>query len=190
MNYETLHDAELWTMIASDDRGAFGYAFKVYSKDLFKYGQKFTGSREVIEDVIQDVYLDLWNKRKTTHIKSSLKFYLFTAFRREVIRRLSSFRQQESIEQFSSAILLESSYLEAVVKKQNLDESTEKLHKAIRLLSERQREAIYLRYFVELKYEEIAELMNVQIPSLYNLIFKSIRILKESLTEKVQYKTK
>ncbi len=190
MKYETLNDAQLWKMIASDDRGAFGYCFKVYSKDLFKYGQKFTGSREVIEDVIQDVYLGIWNKRKSTQISSSIKFYLFTAFRREIIRRLSSFRKQECIDQFSSALLKESSYLDGLVSKEYINESNEKLHKAMNLLTERQREAVYLRYFVELKYDEIAQMMNVQIPSLYNLIFKSIKILKDSMTEKVQSRSK
>src|SRR5690554_4123038 len=89
MNYELLEDAQLWQLIASNDRGAFGHSFKLYAKDIFKYGQKFTGSREIIEDVIQDVYLDLWDKRKSTQIKVSIEFYLFTAFRREIIRRLA-----------------------------------------------------------------------------------------------------
>lgn len=183
MNYEVLNDAQLWKLIKSSDRGAFGYSFKLYGKDLFKYGQKITGSREVIEDGIQDVFLDLWNKRKTTDIKTSIKFYLFTAFRREIIRRLSHFRKETSMDSFSSETLLEPSYLDALIKDQYLQDSNEALHKAINLLTERQREAIYLRYFVDLQYEEIAQLMDVQIPSLYNLIFKSIKLLKGSLSE-------
>ena len=43
MNYELLEDAQLWQLIASNDRGAFGHSFKLYAKDIFKYGQKFTG---------------------------------------------------------------------------------------------------------------------------------------------------
>ena len=185
MNYEQLNDAQLWQLIASGDRGAFGHSFKLYSKEIFKYGQKFTGSREIIEDAIQDVYLDLWAKRKTTQINDSIKFYLFTAFRRVIIRRLSSLRKEANKETPVSEVQLEPSYLEQLVKKQGFRESNKALHQAIDQLTERQREAVYLRYFTDLQYEEIAQLMEVQIPHVYNLIFKSIKTLKKSLSKQL-----
>ena len=46
------------------------------------------------------------------------------------------------------------------------------------LLTGRQREAIYLRYMEELDYEEIAELMNMSVPSVRNLVFKAIKQLR------------
>jgi len=190
MNYELLEDAQLWQLIASNDRGAFGHSFKLYAKDVFKYGQKFTGSREIIEDVIQDVYLDLWDKRKSTQIKVSIKFYLFTAFRREIIRRLATSRKEAKPDAVIDEVQLESSYLDQLVIEQHVKESNEALHQAIDLLTERQREAIHLRYFTNLKYEEIALLMKVQVPHIYNLIFKSIKILKGSLSKNKQYSSK
>lgn len=49
-------------------------------------------------------------------------------------------------------------------------------------LSKRQKEAIYLRYIQELSYEEISELMGIQVPFLYNLIFKGLRSMKYYLS--------
>lgn len=190
MNYEGLNDAQLWKLISADDRQAFGHSFKRYSKELFKYGQRFTGARQVVEDVIQDVYLDLWNKRATTCIEQSIKYYLFTAFRREIIRRLSRLRLQEPMEGFSPEKLLESSYLDGMVSQQGKNESSQRLYSAIRSLSERQREAIYLRYFADLNYNEIAGMMGVSKEALYNLIFKSIKTLKETLRNNVHYQVK
>ncbi|WP_200974918.1 RNA polymerase sigma factor [Echinicola sp. 20G] len=190
MNYEGLNDGQLWILIAADDRKAFGYSFKLYAKDLFRYGRKFTEAKEVIEDVIQDVYLDLWNKRKVTQIQESIKFYLFTAFRREIIRRLTNLRKQESMDAFSPEALLEASYLEGLIKQQGERESNQRLHNAIHSLSERQREAIYLRYFADLRNQEIAKMMGISVESVYNLIFKSIKLLKGTMVDKVQYQTK
>ncbi|MBD8488583.1 sigma-70 family RNA polymerase sigma factor [Echinicola sp. CAU 1574] len=190
MNYEGLSDGQLWMLISADDRKAFGYSFKLYSKDLFRYGRKFTEAKEVIEDVIQDVYLDLWNKRKGTQIQQSIKFYLFTAFRREIIKRLSKLRKQESMDYFSPEALLEASYLEGLIKQQGERESNQRLHSAILRLSERQREAVYLRYFADLSNQEIAKLMGISVESVYNLIFKSIKLLKGVMVNDVQYQSK
>ncbi|HSI74509.1 MAG TPA: RNA polymerase sigma factor, partial [Lunatimonas sp.] len=57
-----------------------------------------------------------------------------------------------------------------------------KLSRAIDELPLRQKEAIYLRYLQELTYDEISELMGVQIPSIYNLIFKGVKTLKDVLS--------
>ncbi|AGA77593.1 RNA polymerase sigma factor [Echinicola vietnamensis] len=190
MNYEGLNDTQLWKLISADDRKAFGYSFTLYSKDLFRYGQKFTGARQVVEDSIQDVFLDLWHKRKTTNIEQSIKFYLFTAFRREIIRKLSKLRQQEPMDYFAPEQLLEASHMEGIILQQGKNESNQQLYKAIRNLSERQREAVYLRFFANLNYKEISGMMGISVEALYNLIFKSIKILKESLRESVQYQTK
>ncbi|WP_162633203.1 RNA polymerase sigma factor [Echinicola strongylocentroti] len=190
MNYEGLNDKQLWKLISADDRKAFGYSFNLYSKDLFRYGQKFTTARQVVEDVIQDVFLDLWNKRKTTSIDQSIKFYLFTAFRREIIRKLSRLRVQEPMDYFASGHMMEDSYLEGVIAQQGEIESNQKLYRAIRNLSERQREAVYLRYFANLTYKEISGMMGISVEALYNLIFKSIKVLKASMRERVQFQTK
>ncbi|QDH78221.1 sigma-70 family RNA polymerase sigma factor [Echinicola soli] len=190
MNYEGLNDTQIWKLISADDRKAFGYSFKLYAKALFRYGQKFTSARQVVEDAIQDVFLDLWNKRKTTNIDQSIKFYLFTAFRREIIRKLSRLRMQEPMDYFTPEHLLEASYMEGLIVQQGKNESNQKLYKAIRNLSERQREAVYLRYFANLTYKEISGMMGISVEALYNLIFKSIKVLKASLRESVQYQTK
>ncbi|WP_187328787.1 RNA polymerase sigma factor [Echinicola rosea] len=190
MNYEGLNDTQLWKLISADDRKAFGYSFNLYSKDLFRYGQKFTSARQVVEDAIQDVFLDLWHKRKTTSIDTSIKFYLFTAFRREIIRKLSRFRLQEPMDYFAPDHLLEASHMEGIILQQGKNESNQKLYKAIKNLSERQREAVYLRFFADLTYKEISDMMGISVEALYNLIFKSIKLLKESLRERVHYQTK
>ncbi|KEO74265.1 RNA polymerase sigma factor [Anditalea andensis] len=188
MNYKELNDAQLWHLIASNDRTAFSYVFRIYSKDLFRYGQKFSQDKELVEDVIQDSFLELWHNRDKINIISSIKFYLLTSFRRELVRRMVNLRKNENLESIPET-MFETSHLENLVDVQ--EEKDAELHKAIGELTERQKEAIYLKYFMNLSYEEIAVMMQMQVPSLYNLVMKAMKSMKQGLTTKdYQYKYK
>jgi RNA polymerase sigma factor (sigma-70 family) len=181
MDYRTLTDAQLWKLISTGDRTAFGFVFKSQAKDLFKYGYKFTSDKSLIEDVIQDVFIDVWSKKGKAKIEKSIKFYLVTAFRRELIRRISAERKFDGLEDCSDNYLVQLSQVEVNAQEQEIVHMDNELHYAIGELSPRQKEAIYLKYFVELSYEEIATTLDMQVPSLYNLIMKAMRSLKTTI---------
>ncbi len=181
MDYKTLKDAQLWTLISSGDREAFGFVFKAITKDLFKYGCKFTRNKSLIEDVIQDIFIGLWNTRDRAKIEKSIKSYAVTAFRRELIRRLSAERKIEGLEGCSDDYFVQLSHMELNFQNQEIYQADNELHEAIRQLTSRQREAIYLKYFVELSYEEIAIALDMQVASLYNLMMKAMKSLKSIL---------
>ena len=178
MDYRTLTDEQIWKMISTGDRTAFGFVFKALAKDLFKYGSKFTLNKSLVEDVIQDTFIGLWNNRERTKIEKSIKFYLITAFRRELIRRISAERKFDGLEDCSDNYFIQVSHLDLNLQDQENLQRDSDLHDAIGQLTSRQKEAIYLKYFVELTYEEIAVALDMQVPSLYNLIMKAMRSLK------------
>lgn len=165
-------------MVADCNQKAFDYMYITHSKDLYKYGFRFTQDSDLIKDVIQDLYVHIWESKNVLIIQKSIKFYLFSAFRREVIKRVNAANKFETIEEYHSKISWEASFQEILEENQIILESSDRLCRAIDGLPLRQKEAIYLRYLQELTYDEIAELMGVQIPSVYNLIFKGIRSLK------------
>lgn len=182
MEFHTLKDFELWQLIIHGDQSAFDHMYITHAKDLYKYGFRFTQDSELIKDVIQDVYVHIWESKNGLIIQKSIKFYLFSAFRREVIKRVNAACKFETLEEYHSKISWEVSFQEILEQNQISLESSCKLGQAIDGLPLRQKEAIYLRYIQELNYDEISELMGVQIPSIYNLIFKGIKSLKGILT--------
>lgn len=182
MEFHTLKDAELWQLVADGDQKAFDHIYLSNSKDLYKYGFRFTQDTELIKDVIQDVFIHIWESRNVLFIQKSIKFYLFSAFRRDVIKRVNAACHYESIEDYHFKISWEVSFQEILEENQISLDSAHKLSRAIDALPLRQKEAIYLRYLQELTYDEISELMGVQIPSIYNLIFKGIKSLKAVLS--------
>ena len=175
-------DAELWDLISSGDREAFAFIFKAYSRNLFKYGHKFTTEADLIEDVIQDTFVHLWESRERLVIHKSIKFYLFSCFRRELIKRLKTNQKNETLEEYHANMSWQESFQEILVENQITLESNQKVMNAMETLSVRQKEAIFLRYIQDLSYEEISLLMGIQVASLYNLIFKGIKTMKDFLS--------
>lgn len=182
MEFQNLKDFELWQLVVNCNQKAFDYMYITYSKDLYKYGFRFTQDAELIKDVIQDVYVHIWECKNVLSIEKSIKFYLFTAFRRELIKRVNAASKLKTIDDYHSKLLWEVSFQEILEQNQISLDVTHKLGRAIDELPLRQKEAIYLRYLQELTYDEISELMGVQIPSIYNLIFKGVKALKEVLS--------
>ena len=181
MEYGALEDAKLWSKIAGGDEGAFSYIYTTYAESIYKYGHKFTQDPELIEDVIQDVFVHLWESRSKFTIQKSIKFYLLSSFRRELFKRLQANQRSESLEDHHSSVSWQESIEDILLENQIVLESSAKINKAMGCLSARQKEAIYLRYIQELSYEDISVLMDIQVPSLYNLIFKGIKSMREFL---------
>jgi RNA polymerase sigma factor (sigma-70 family) len=182
VNYEQLSPTELWGLVAKGKQEAFAYIFTVYSGDIFKYGQRFTSDTELIEDVIQDVFIHLWEIRADLSIHSSIKFYLFSSFRREMVRRLKENKKYDFFGEYHNSVVWEESFQEIMIENQITLESSKKITSALENLSARQKEAVYLRYIQDLSYEEISRLMGIQVPSLYNLILKGLKSMKAFLS--------
>lgn len=181
MNFRSLGEVDIWKLIVGGNDDAFAYIYKTYSWDMYKYGHKFTQDSDLIEDVIQDVFVNMWEIRANIFIQRSIKYYLFSVFRREIIKRINFSYKNESLEEYHSKIAWEASFQEILEENQITLESRNRISQALEHLPVRQKEAIYLRYIQELSYDEISDLMGIQIPSLYNLIFKGIKSLKEYL---------
>ncbi|HLW19179.1 MAG TPA: sigma-70 family RNA polymerase sigma factor [Cyclobacteriaceae bacterium] len=182
MKYEQLSQSELWALASHGNQSAFAFIFNEYSSDIFKYGHSLTLDTDLIEDVIQDVFVHLWENRASLSIHSSVKFYLFSSFRRELVRRLKANQKYDVLEEYHTNTAWQESFQEILIENQITLESSRKINSALENLSARQKEAIYLRYIQSLSYEEISGLMGIQVPSLYNLILKGLKSMKHLLS--------
>jgi RNA polymerase sigma factor (sigma-70 family) len=173
---------ELWARFRQGDREAFGSIYRQHIDGLFHYGMHFCRDEERVKDCLQDLFRDMWAERQ--HISSevrNIKYYLLSSLRRRLLRSLQNDRRYpvrfpgttfdfELIPPRETVIILDELYQERVAQ----------LHQAIALLSRRQREVIYLRFFQNLSYGDVAELMSMQVDSVYNLVSKAIGLLKKT----------
>lgn len=175
------NEEELWQAFQLGDEAAFAQLYERYVDALFHYCSRFTTDRDLVKDCIHDLFVELWKSRSTVSATTSVRFYLLACIKRKVIRQLD--RQQMK----GGAGLLPRDYdpviphEAALIQQQEWEQTQTVLQQAMNHLTKRQREAIFLKFYQNLPYEQIASLMDVNAQSVYNLIFGALRTLKKHL---------
>ncbi|WP_198172776.1 RNA polymerase sigma factor [Hymenobacter ginkgonis] len=83
-SYAALSDAELLIALCTDDEGSFTEIYQRYCYQLFTVAYRKLKNREVAEELVQDLFENLWNRR-ASHEIAQLKQYLFSALRYRII---------------------------------------------------------------------------------------------------------
>jgi len=176
-------DSVVWRAFKSGDRKAFDYIFQKYVKLLYAYGGKITRDQNLVEDCIQDLFVDLWQKREAISDVASVKFYLLKSLRRRIVRKITADKRlrTQGTDIFESHSEPESPLEFKMIEEQMTIEKHERLFKALSLLSKRQREAIHLKFYEKISYEQLAEIMNLGLKSAYNIIGKAVDTLRKNI---------
>lgn len=174
-------DKDIWLAFKQGSRRALDYIFEKYVRLLYAYGGKISKDQALVEDCIQDLFIELWTKRENLSETDNIKFYLMKSLRRKIVRKITEDHriQTEPLQGDDYTVDLEFSVEFHIIQEQSSLEQREQLTKALKQLSKRQREAIYLKFYEKLRYEEIAEMMNLSVKSTYNLIGKAIDTLRK-----------
>ncbi|GAB4107795.1 hypothetical protein GCM10028791_02420 [Echinicola sediminis] len=181
MNFHELDDKKLWKLLASGNSKAFEFIYRSHAKKLYSYGHRFTKDSDLIDDVIQDVFIRIWESKSRISISKSISFYLFTTFRHLIIKKINENHPTESLEDHKSQLNFQH-YMETFLEESRIAKHpNSRTFTELEKLPSRQKEAIYLRFVEELPYENISEIMGGQIPYIYNLIFKGLKTLKEKM---------
>jgi RNA polymerase sigma factor (sigma-70 family) len=184
---ERLLDEKLiWHEYKNGNRQAFAAIYKKYYYILYNYGFHLVPDKELVRDCLQDLFFYLWENKERIVEPNSIKSYLFTAFKRKLIDAAQNSRRFSSSYQDTDFDIILSIEQESVIE-QTKSESLRKLQTAIDKLTKRQREAIFLRYFENLDYHEIASIMECNINSLYVLMSRAMEALRQSYSITVIY---
>lgn len=178
----SLSDNQLWDQLREGHQPAYLAIYEQYADTLYKYGAKFTPDREQLLDCLHDLFLDLWERRQHLGATDSIKFYLFRALRRRIAQSSASVYVNK---EEASTLPMDSSEFQWMID-EAADERRYYLQQTIESLPKRQREAIYLRYFNNFTFEEIAGIMKIDVRSAQNLTYKALAKLRVSLSPKQQ----
>lgn len=177
----TQNDIQMWTHLKEGDELALGKLLKKYFNYLQSYGYKFVKDEDFVKDCVQEVFIEIWQRREKIASPDSVKAYLLSCVRRKVVRK--GFRQhiikdddERNVESKTEDFDISPEW--AMIEQEKLSEISEKVNKSISKLPKRQREVLYLQYYQNLNREEIAQIMDINSQSVSNLLqsaFKSFR---------------
>lgn len=179
---QELSDVEIWNLFRSGSDSAFDYIYQKYFDKLYNYGCQFTQNQSLVEDTLQDLFIEL--KLRCEHLSQTDKIlpYLYSAFRRKIIRfraKQSRFKEIDSEDLFSIIAGAD----EFIINDEEERENHLRLQKALNELPENYREIIYLFYYENLSYEEIQAIQGfTNIKSARNLLYKAVNTLRKRIT--------
>lgn len=172
----------LWEKFIYGDRDALTALFKNVFDDLHGYGMRLTRNQEIVNDSIQDLFLKLWKNRKNLGKIEVVKPYLFKALRRHIVSNLQWNKRYTDVDQLSEDYFeIEYSHEDFLMQEQGEKETHEQLLGLLNQLSNRQKEAIYLRYFQGYEFDMVAEIMAMNVQSVRNTIHRGLLSLREML---------
>ena len=181
-NFSKEQEQALWREMITGDKRAFENIYKQYFHSLINYGFRITQNEDLIEDAIQDIFLNLWNNKSRLSEVNEVKFYLFRSLKNRIVRKLERdiFDKSENIDTYLD-LLISISEEQKNIDSEQFDSKIDTLQKTISLLPIRQQEAINLKYYHDFSLDEIAEIMDVNKQSVSNLLFRSYAILRTIL---------
>jgi RNA polymerase sigma factor (sigma-70 family) len=176
-------DLELFAKIASGDYHAFSVLYDRYIRSLTNYGLRFTDDVETVRDCLHDIFVSIWTRRETLRISSSVKSYLVKSVRTAVCQKVLRNRKTGPVTDdddggipFHFAISPEESLLDSEKSRHLYQRVQELLGK----LTPKQKEVIYLRYYHDLSFEEIAGQLDLSVKACYKLMHRAMQELRQS----------
>ena len=176
---EHQNDKEEWV-----DEQAFEMVFKSHFKALHAYAQAIVKDSAEAEEVVQTVFLRLWEKRGNIKITTSLKAYLYKAVYHSSINQLKHKKVRMKYSEHHLYISQQEAPIESRAFSEEGDEELgHRLENALNRLPEKCRLVFYLSRFEELKYQEIANRLGISVKTVEAHMGKALKILRVQLAE-------
>jgi RNA polymerase sigma factor (sigma-70 family) len=175
-----ISDSILWNKLRLGDEEAFSSLFERYYSTLVNYGKTLMTGEDRVKDCVQDVFVDIWSYRYKLNEAIVVKAYLLSSVRKRIARLHNREHIFSNIKNIDSLdFLFDFSIEDRLIADETTAKKVEQLNKSINQLSNRQKEAIYLRYHQGLTVDQVAEVLNLNYQSTKNLLHRAILQLRK-----------
>jgi RNA polymerase sigma-70 factor (family 1) len=164
----------------ADSSVVFENVFKTYFKSLHAYAYSIVKDEMMAEEMVQNVFCRLWEKREQIQVLQSIKSYLYRSVHNECINHL---KQTKSRANHHINIARTTDVIEQTTDRAALSELQKKIHDALEELPEQCRIVFRLSRFGELNYKEIADTMGITVSTVKNQVHTALKVLRTKLSD-------
>jgi RNA polymerase sigma-70 factor (ECF subfamily) len=181
--FQKEEEAAILLLQKTDENKFIEVLFKRFYAPLGRTVNRIVNDQEATEDIVQDVFMKIWNNRKTLEFTISLKSYLYRAAINAALnyleknKRLVAYEQDEFPEPSSNS----------VEEHLNFKEVEERIKEAIDTLPPACKTIFVLSRYEEMSYREIAESLQLSVKTVENQMGKALRQLKQQLSVYVKH---
>lgn len=172
-------EQELLQQLRHGDRRALNQLYRTYAKPLYWKLLRMVRNKEEVEELIQDLFIKVWDKREQIIVQQSFEAYLYRMAQYIAINYFQKLKRQsrlyEEVQRRTSEIADTTEELLQAKETQQL------LDQAVAQLSEQRRKAFVLCKIEGKSHQEAAELMNISPNTVHNHLVKAVSSVKEHL---------
>ena len=155
--------------------------FEEYYNPLCNFAFKIVNRKDLAEDVVQEVFVQIWQKRENIKLKASIKNYLFQSTRNKAIEILRKKKLENDYKEHELSLKTEAYEIEEEANNYMLKE---RLKRSIRQLPPKCQEIFVMSKMNGLTYAEIAEELDLSVKTVENQMGRALKLLREMLLKK------
>jgi RNA polymerase sigma-70 factor, ECF subfamily len=163
----------------AENEKQFELLFKSQYVGLVKFAQRYVDEVETAEELVQDVFVNIWSNLEDIHIQSTIQSYLFGSVRNAALNYLKHQKVVSKYADNQRMYVDNSEHVDFL----ELDELKNRLAEAMNKIPEKCREIFELNRFEGKRYKEIAAELGISLKTVENQMGKALKILREELGE-------
>jgi RNA polymerase sigma-70 factor (family 1) len=179
-------DLDIIDALRMRDKKRFESFYKKYYRPLFTVAYRYVRHTETAEEIVHDVFINIWNKADQLNIQTSMKSYLFKSIVNSSLNQIK--KEKTQLEKQVAYKIVHDQEMEA--GEQDKSDAEEVLLKgledALALLPDKCKQVMYLSRFGKLKQQEIAEQLEISIKTVKNHLTYGFKKLREHLEKHQQ----
>lgn len=176
-----MSDKKIWNNLRNGDSNALELIYRTYFSELYSYGKRFSNDQNNVEDCIQELFIELWNRRDKLSETDAIKPYLYVSLKRKIFQSIKKIRKSTDNELEESHFDVELAVDQILINKETSVAQKQNLKQAFDQLSDRQKEILYLKYYSEMDYDEISKMMDLNYQSARNLVSRALTKLAKHI---------
>lgn len=171
---------EYWRQIRSGDKKVFEEVFRLYYRPLCGYAQTLLKDADEAEEAVQNLFFNLWSRREALEINVSVKSYLYRATHNDCLNRIKHGKVRLA---YAEEVKTTAGSFEDGQERIQARELSQRINTAVSELPEQCGVVFKLSRFENLKYNEIAERLDISVKTVENHMGKALKLLREKLKD-------
>jgi RNA polymerase sigma-70 factor (ECF subfamily) len=176
-----MDNKEMTADLVNENEAVFEQLFKKHFRELHAYSFSLLKDWDVAEEIVQSLFLKIWEKNEWSHIQTSIKSYLYKSVYHDSLNYIR--RQKVQLKYQTSTAYAMKNDTDDAAGKLKMSELEQHLSRALGKLPEKCRAIFQLSRFQELKYQEIATQLDISIKTVETHMGKALRILRKEMKE-------
>lgn len=180
-------DLRIWQNFRKGDKAAFQQIYFNHYRFLYNYCRKYTNDTSMVEDIIQDLFVTLLERKDYISDTDNIRFYLFSSIRRRLFKTLNDkeFKVTDLFSNDNPAFHLDQGVEPNFGNNDEENRFQKHLINSLNNLGERQKEMIYLKYYSGLNCKEIADMLGVSYQTTRNTLCTALSKIRKDFEDEM-----